>query len=91
MVHARNIPSGITNLTGITQEDVKRAPTIANVLTKFSKYCGDSLLVAHNARRFDMKFIEHACRGRRKLAREIKYIDSMHLSWILWGCLGYKN
>lgn len=87
----RNIPDVITRLTGIAQDNVKRAPTVSKVISIFSKYCGDSLLVAHNARRFDMKFLEQACKGRRKLIREVKYIDSMHLSWILWGWRSGKS
>jgi DNA polymerase III epsilon subunit family exonuclease len=85
------VPIFITSLTGISQNDLKRAPTVTKALSRFSDYCGDSLLVAHNGRRFDMKFIEHACRGCKKNARAVSYIDSMQLSWILWGWRNGKS
>ena len=55
------------------------------VLKNFSVYCGDSVLVAHNGHRFDIPFIEAACRDRKRRKRDVRYIDSMHLSWQVWG------
>jgi DNA polymerase III epsilon subunit family exonuclease len=81
----RKISPFITEYTGINNRHVSRAPKIAEVLIKFSEYCGDSLLVAHNGHRFDVPFIHAACKRRTRSIREVKYIDSMHLSWNLWG------
>lgn len=56
------IPKEITDLTGITNEMVADAPTTAQVLKDFQAFCGEAILVAHNAS-FDMKFIiEHGMR-----------------------------
>ncbi len=47
-------------LTGITDEMLKGAPTIEQVLPQFLEFLGDSVLVAHNAE-FDMNFVRRAC------------------------------
>lgn len=81
----RKIPRIITSLTGITDAKVKDAPAASSALKDFIDFCGDSLLIAHNGHRFDMKFLEAACPKRRKGSRGVDYLDSMHLSWLLWG------
>ena len=81
----RKISWRITEITGITDETVKDAPSASLALKDFCKFCGDSLLIAHNGHRFDMKFLEAACRRGRRGSREVDYLDSLHLSKILWG------
>lgn len=51
-----DIPSEISQLTGITNDMVKNAPSIEDVLEGFLDFAGDDILVAHNAN-FDINFI----------------------------------
>jgi len=52
----RNIPYFITNLTGITNEMVEKAPCFYEVAKKIVEITEDKIFVAHNAR-FDYSFI----------------------------------
>ena len=52
------IPSFVSQLTGITDKMVGRAPKFAEVAEHFLDFIGDSVLVAHNAQ-FDMRFLNH--------------------------------
>ncbi|KEI10395.1 DNA polymerase III PolC [Clostridium sp. K25] len=76
------IPYNITELTSITNDDVKNADTIDNVLPKFMEFCKDSVLVAHNAN-FDMSFIRKNCND---LSIDINYtiMDTVPLAKFLF-------
>lgn len=74
----RQIPPNITELTGITDEMVKDAPDEAEALRSFFEFCGDSILIAHNAP-FDIGFISVAA-ARSKIEREFTYVDTVPLS-----------
>lgn len=75
----RPISAEITKLTGITDDMVKDAPTIENVLPEFLKFCEDTVLVAHNAS-FDTGFIRIAAEraGLGELHHTI--VDTLELS-----------
>ena len=47
-------------LTGITDEMLRGAPKLAEVMPQFLEFIGQSVLVAHNAE-FDMNFVRRAC------------------------------
>lgn len=52
------IPEEIVNLTGITNDDVKTAPPLSEVLLSFFKFTQDSTLVAHHANH-ERSFMQH--------------------------------
>lgn len=72
------IPQKITQLTGITDEMVKDAPSQSDAVSAFLEFAGDNVLVAHNAP-FDTSFIRKACEN---MGREYNYtsIDTVAIS-----------
>jgi DNA polymerase III epsilon subunit family exonuclease len=54
---ARLAPA-IAALTGLRNEELRRAPPVAAAVRRFLAFAGDAVLVAHNAR-FDMAFLDH--------------------------------
>jgi len=55
-VYAPYVPENISELTGITAEHLKNAPSLAFVMEQFKVFLGQSVFVAHNVR-FDYGFI----------------------------------
>ncbi|AXP08183.1 3'-5' exonuclease [Campylobacter hepaticus] len=55
-IKVKAIPENISELTGITYDMVKNAPSLAKVLNDFRLFLKDSIFVAHNVR-FDYSFI----------------------------------
>ena len=51
------LPEPVARLTGLREQELRGAPSVANVLRRFLTFAGDELLVAHNAR-FDQRFLE---------------------------------
>jgi DNA polymerase III subunit epsilon len=51
------LPEPVARLTGLREEQLREAPSVASVLERFLAFAGDDLLVAHNAR-FDQRFLE---------------------------------
>ena len=72
------IPQKITQLTGITDEMVKDAPSQSEAVSAFLEFAGDNVLVAHNAP-FDTSFIAKACED---MGKEYNYtsIDTVAIS-----------
>jgi DNA polymerase III epsilon subunit family exonuclease len=52
-----HIPAEVSNINGITDDMVKDAPVMADVLPDFMDFIGDDILVGHNIRYFDNRFI----------------------------------
>jgi len=55
----RPIPQQITQLTGITNDMVRNAPTIKSVVHELSEFVGDNPVLGHNVR-FDLAFLRKA-------------------------------
>ena len=73
------IPEEVVSLTGITDEMVKDARVIADVLPEFFEFVGDRLLIAHNAD-FDMGFIRVAAKRCDMDYDHHPYLDTVALS-----------
>ena len=76
------IPQNIVELTSITDEMVKDAPAIAEVLPDFLAFCKGCVLVAHNAR-FDVGFISVAAK-RCEILFNFAYLDTLQLARCLY-------
>lgn len=72
------IPYRITELTGLTDRDVKDSPGFEKVLYEFKAFTEDLVLVAHNAK-FDLGFIEHYG-AFIDIEFNVPYIDTVQMS-----------
>ncbi len=75
------IPFEIEKLTGINDNMVLPAPTIEEALPDFLDFCGDAVLVGHNAS-FDVSFIAHNC-ARQKIPFSPTVVDTVSLAQML--------
>ena len=82
----RLLTQKIVDLTGITDEMLRGAPDIGEILPRFLAFCGDRPLIAHNAD-FDVGFVSAACR-RLGIAYGPTYLDTLILSQNLLPQLG---
>jgi len=54
-----SIPPLITQITGITDDDVRNAPRIQDIKTDFLSFIGNYPLVGHNIKTFDVPFLQY--------------------------------
>lgn len=73
----RPIPAMITSLTGITNEMVRSAPTIHEIIEDLAVFCGNSPVVGHNVR-FDLGFLQ-----RQNVLHGNDVVDTYELSAVL--------
>ena len=76
------IPPKIVELTGITDDMVKDAPKIDEILGEFLKFCEGSILVAHNAK-FDVGFVKKAA-ADCGIPFDFSYMDTLQLARCLY-------
>ena len=76
-----HIPAEITQLTGISDKDVRGAPDEGEAMRMFLEFAGDRPIVAHNAD-FDTGFMSSAC-ARCGIDFEPVYLDTLSLSHAL--------
>ena len=74
----RPIPQVVVDVTHITDDMVKDAPTIDQILPKALEFIGDSVIVAHNAD-FDVGFLKYNC-SKLGLKLENTYVDTLRLA-----------
>lgn len=83
------IPAKITSLTGIDNRMVAGAPKEGEAVRKFFEFCGDGVLVAHNAT-FDTSVLKHTCQ-RNGIEYNYTHIDTLVLAQsLVEGIKNYK-
>lgn len=84
------IPPKIVELTGITDSMVADAPSPDEAIRQFAQFANGRVLVAHNAHKFDMRFM-YAAADRAGIALENAYIDTLPMAQNLYpGLRNYK-
>jgi DNA polymerase-3 subunit epsilon len=84
------IPSRVIKVHGITDDMVKDAPVIGDVLPAFLQFCEADLVVAHNSP-FDVRFLNAECRRQRILFFSSPVADTCSLAkQRLTSCPNYK-
>ncbi len=80
-IHPTNsIPPEATSINGITDEMVKDAPNIAEILPKFLTFIGNDIVVGHNIN-FDLRFIIRDCYNNKiELKKDFLAIDTLRIS-----------
>ena len=73
------MPKEATAVNGITDEMLKGQPSVPEVLQEFANFCGNTLMVAHNAV-FDFQFISRAVLECRSLAPGGPVLDTYNLA-----------
>ncbi len=78
-----------TELTNITEEQLKNAKPFEECADEILDFIGDSILVAHNAS-FDYGFLnaELSRIGRKPLMNPV--VDTLHLAYVMFDRKGYK-
>ena len=85
------IPQKVVDLTGINDAMVADAPSPEEAIRAFKEFCGNNILVAHNAHSFDMLFIRKAGEKAGVSWDENTYIDTLPMGQALFpGLRNYK-
>ena len=80
-----HIPAGATRINGITDDMVKAAPGLKEVLPDFLSFIEGEILVGHNIQSFDLLFLYRA--AQELFGKEVPndYVDTLFMAkTILW-------
>lgn len=75
-----HIPYAATKVNGITDEMVRKAPTLHTALEQFLDFAGKDILVGHNIHTFDMKFLSNGVFREFGKIVSNDYIDTLRLA-----------
>lgn len=75
----RPIPPGASAVNGISDDMVKGKPLIDTILPSFAEFCGDDVLVAHNAP-FDSQFLIADIKKHETTAPKGVILDSLPIA-----------
>ena len=75
-----HIPYYASSINGITDDMVKDAPCMEQALKDFIAFVGDDILMGHNIRRFDLRFIQRD--SERFFGKNLKneFVDTLELA-----------
>lgn len=76
---AAPVPEFIEALTGITNEMLLTAPSIADILPSYIDFLGDNILLGHNVT-FDIGFLNHNCKEYLNCSLPNDYVDTLRIS-----------
>lgn len=84
------IPESASAINNITDDMVKDAPKIDEVLDSFLEFTKDTVLIAHNAN-FDVNFINEECVRNNKTELKNNFLDTLNLVRWAYPLLGKYN
>ncbi len=75
-----HIPAGATNVNGITDEMVREAPELKEILPDFLSFIEGEVLVGHNIQSFDLLFLYRV--AGELLQKEVinDYVDTLYMA-----------
>ena len=84
------MPEGASKVNGITDDMLEDKPNIERLLQPFAEFCGDDIVVAHNAM-FDYQFLTADIKKYESLAPSGVVIDTLAMARkVLPGLPNYK-
>ena len=90
LIHPKKMISGaVEALTGITNDMVKTASEVSQVIPEFVDFCGDDILVGHNIM-FDFRFTKTFA-GRLGLKFEHQGVDTLKIARVVHSELPSKR
>jgi DNA polymerase-3 subunit alpha (Gram-positive type) len=86
----KSLPAAITELTGITKEELKDARQMWEVIPDFMRFVGDDIMVGYNSVGFDAKFLCRAGRYSNEIYTN-KHFDVLRYAKELKDTIGYTG